>query len=671
MASEGWHRPEVNRHVVWKNYVDQFEGGHAAGLLQEAGQNSFDAYPPGTPQKGMKIAIKYDAGERVLKWRDFDTRGMPHCNDCKWGELSDGKPCVNGKCPWGAFHNMGYSVKDGGLSLGSRGMGKSLTLLAGARTIVRTMLPNGKFNASEWEKKDDWVWRNAPELVKPLSAPGTEIETTGVVDSVHNDLVNMEYVVAELQERWFRPLEEGAQISYNLVKGGKTLHKDIPKPTWPALDTTHGEAKAKLLLPKVVIKYQGEVLGELQNVHVFLAKKPFDDDDPRWGIAIVKNGKQTITRFREFPGEIPGDIARRIYGWCDAACTDDKPFLKEAENSTHTGYTVNHNTYRAVKRELRSISKKLVEPFLSAGGEKINEKEAAEAKELLSVINDALAEIPELNLFGKGPIVTPPPKTPKDYIYLSRVDFEKKSYTRGEHVKVKAVIKNPTSKEVIVLANFEHYDPTPVVVADFNDGAVMPAGTIEAPSTKEVVWDCVIDPSLAPGIHWIQVTLADVGKAPLLDKEGNPTKMRHALYVEVKPPEIKKPGTGEGGSKGFSNYQWFKRPDLADSFEAYIDLSQMAAFVNRRGRRLEYFVSSAKSKRAHWPVVAELVGEKIVEQVLERELSVKDTWKSEEVRKVVLQLEAGKATFVRQMVKIVAKLEGKDKKTAGSADAEE
>jgi hypothetical protein len=674
MMDDGWHKPEVNRNSVWRAYVDEFETGHAAGLLQEMAQNSFDAYPPGTKMKDTRIVIRYDADARVLMWRDYDTRGMPHCGECTWGERSDGKPCVSSKCSWGAFHNMGYSVKDGAFALGSRGMGKALMLLAGNKTIVRTTLPDGTQMASEWEKKEDWLWRNAPELKKELTPPGTEIETDGVVDAVHESLIKFDGVVSELQERWFRPLEQGAQITYVLVKGGEKYRREVTAPRWPPLDTSQGEAKPKTILPKVVVKFYGEVLGELRDVHLFMAKQPFDPEDPTWGIAIVKNDKQTITRFRDFPPEIPDEIRRRIFGWCNAVCTEEKPFLRAAENSTHNNYIVSDTVYvyKAVKKELRTISRRLAEPFLGAGGEKVTEKEADEGKELLVMLNEALAAVPEFNLFGPG--LDPPPPPPverRDYIYLSRVVFEKRSYTRGEHVAVKAVIKNPTPNEVFVRANFEHYDPTPVVVGNHDDGTIIMPGTADDPATKEVGWDLAIDPTLAPGIHWIQVSLADVKEQPLRTKEGDEIKARHWLYVEVEPPTIARDRKmGEGGAKGFNNYQWFKKRELAETFEAYIDMSQMAAFVNRCGKRLEYAIQTSKSKRAYAPMIAQLVGEKIVEELLERDLNAKDAWKADEVRKAVLRLEGNRARFVREMIRVVNRYEGKSEKSSKLTAAE-
>lgn len=668
MAQTSWHKPEVNRDRVWEAYVAQFGQGHAFGLLQENGQNSFDAYPDGTLTKNMKVVIKYDADRRNLSWRDFNTNGMPHCRDCVWGERADGTPCTHSDCPWGAFHNMGYSVKSGGDALGSRGMGKSLQLLAGKETLVRTSLPDGRFAASEWVKSDDWEWRLADRHAKKLSASGTELETSNVVDAVHEVLVDDDAVVVELQERWFRLIEEKATIEYLLLEKGHTTRRLVGSPKWPELDKSQGEAKAQLELAKVVITYQGERLGELRNFYIFLAKEPFPDEDPRWGIAIVKNGKQTVTRFTEFPSEIPDSIRRRIYGWCDAVCTTDDPFLKTAENSTHTGYRADSVTYKAVKRQLREIAKKFAAPFIRTGGERVSDKEAAEAKELLEVLNEALKDIPEFQLFlPEGPPPPPAPQEPREYVYLSRIDMERRSYNRRELVPVKGVVKNPTPQEVLVRVVFEHFDPTPVVVASHEEALIMPPGTIEEPSTSEAEWRCPLDKSQAPGLHWMQVSLRKPDKQPCVDVKGDPVVSRHSLYVEEEPPEIKRKREGKkenGGTSGFENLHFFKKPDLAETYEAYIDMSQAKAFVNLKGKRLANFRENAKNKRGYWPVVGELVGEKIVEQLLDRKLGEKDDWKAEDVKKVVMSLESNRAKLVRVMVDKLNQLgTGKEEKT--------
>jgi len=56
--------------------------------------------------------------------------------------------------------------------------------------------------------------------------------------------------------------------------------------------------------------------------------------------------------------------------------------------------------------------------------------------------------------------------------------------------------------------------------------------------------------------------------------------------------------------------------------------------------------------------VAELVGEKIVEQRLEARLSEKDDWKADDVRKLVESLESNRAKLVRLMI---GKIEGIDR----------
>ena len=663
MAREGWHRPEVDRDRVWRAYVDNFGTGHAMGILQENGQNSFDAYPEGMIPRNMKIVIKYDADKRTLSWRDFNTNGMAHCRECTWGERGDGLPCTNSDCPWGAFHNMGYSVKTGGDALGSRGMGKALQLLAGDRTFVKTTLPDGRFAASEWTKTDDWEWRLAPELAEVLSAPGTELVTVGINDAVHEALLSFDAVVLELEERWFRLLQEGATIEYILVKSGQMKRRLVPEPKWPDVDASQGMEKAKLSLSKVVITHQGERLGELRNFNLVLARTAFDEDDKRWGVAIVKNGKQTIMRFTEFPSEIPEQIRRKIYGWCDAICTEDEPFLRVAENATHSGYRADNTTYKAVKRQIREITKRFSEPFIRAGGERVTEREVAEADDLLAVLNDALKEIPDFQLFVReGPPPPPPPPTQRTYVYLSRIDFERRSYERGGAVPIKAVVKNPLPRETPVRVVFEHYDPTPVVVGSQEEVVILPPGTSDEPSTREAEWRCPLDTSLAPGLHWLQVSLRNLEKQPFVDSDGNPIRNRHMLYVEEEPPEIERKRTGhkekENGTGGFRRFRWYKKPELAETYEAYIDVTQATVFVNLKGRRLANSIANAKNRKGYWPVVAELVGEKIVEQRLEARLSEKDDWKADDVRKLVESLESNRAKLVRLMI---GKIEGIDR----------
>jgi len=664
-----WHTPQVNKHQVWQGYVDSY-GNHAFGILQENGQNSFDAYADGVEAKEMKVIIKYDADSRVLSHRDFGTLGMPHCRSCSWGVLASGVECTNADCPWGSFHNMGYSGK-GGTALGSRGMGKALQLLSGKRTIVRTALPDGRFQASLWEREGgvkDWQWRLAPEFAKQLSSPGSEFVTDSIIPRVHEQLIDEKAVIDELQERWFRLLSQGATIEYVLVNHAQTQRHFVRLPAQPRLDESQGVDKASRSDLEIVVTFQGTRLGVLRNVWIGLARAPFPEGDRRAGIAIIKNGKQTIARFTEFPEEIPEAIRRRIFGFCDAICTSGEPFLKDAENAQHTGYQWSNPTYKAVRRVLRDIVKQFVQPFLRAGGERITEAEQEEARDILDVFNRALADVPEFGFFGRDSSSTKRKVTakPKNYIYISRLEFENKSYRRGEKSTVTCVIKNPLPTPAPVNTVFQHFDPTPVVVQMTPDSVIVPAGSPENPGTAQSACQIHFDLSQAPGIHWIQAALQDIKGNAFFDDEGHPIVARRHIYCEFEPRRITRirsgtgaptegsgPGGGEG-ALGLSGIQFFKKDDMRDSLEAYIDQSQAIAFVNRRGRRFEFAKEGSKSKKIYWPVVGELISEELLKIRASLDAEARETWNAEDVKNKVVELEGIKARLVRRMVQLVS-----------------
>ncbi len=663
-----WHAPQVNKHQVWQGYVDSYDS-HAFGILQENCQNSFDAYSEGANPADAKVIIRYDVDTRVLSHRDFRTLGMPHCRYCEWGIVDGGKECTDTGCPWGCFHNMGYSGK-AGEALGSRGMGKALQLLAGSKTVVRTTLPDGRFHASVWEREDgnkDWHWRAAPEEARKFSEPGTELVTSGVIDKVHSQLLDVPMVLAELQERWFRMIEAGATIEYLLVKGGKVERHFARGLTNPPLDTSEGREKAERLDPEVVITYQGSRLGVLRNLHLFMAKSPFPEGDSRWGIAIVKNGKQTVQRFRDFPEEMPESVRKRIFGYCDAICTQSEPFLKDAENAQHTGYQYSHPTYKAVRRNLREIAKQFGSPFLRSGGERVTEAEQMEAREILDVLNKALADVTEFGVFGKDGVslrrkVT---TTPKTRVYLSRLEFENKTYKRGEKLTVSAVVKNPTASEVLVRTVFQHFDPTPVVVQLTQESVLLRSGTSDTPETAATSFQVYFDPSQATGIHWVQVALQDLHGDPLLDEEGQPIVARRGIYCEFEPRKIQRsrsgtgslsPGQGTGGGEGsfgLSGLMWFKKADAKDTLEGYIDQSQAVAFINLKGRRFEFAKEGSKSKKACWPIVGEIVAEELVKVKAQLDAEEREQWTAEEVKNKIIELENLKGRLVRRMTELL------------------
>lgn len=674
MPSEAgdWHSPQVNRDRVWQAYVSSFKS-HALGILQEDIQNSVDAYASDVAPDKYKILVEYDADKRILTHRDFGTRGMPHCTECEWGIKKSGVVCTNSDCPWGCYHNMGYTSKDvkDGQSIGSRGMGKSLQLLAGIETQVRTLLPDGIFGSSVWEKTTDWRWRFDKEGEK-IDQVGTLIQTKGVIDSVHAIFINPDLVTAKIQERWFRLVNNGADVRYKISSGGKQKESKVSLLKWPEIDTSLGVDKAKLYIPSLIITYGGTRLGEIRNLTIFVARKPFPDEQGRpWGIAIVKNGKQTITRYNDFPGDIPENLRLKVFGFCDAICTEEEPFLKEAESATHEDYQWTHLAYKAVRRELNEIVRNLLQPFIRSGGEKVSEKEVLDAKQIRDLFNEALQEVPELALFGKedvgGGEVEP---EEKNHVYISRLEFEERVYKRGESVNIHAVIKNPLKNDEVVNLSFEHFDPTPVVVDYGEANAFIPKAVENGPGTENVPWVFRLDRSLAPGIHWVQVTLKDDRGNPIANGDRKPIRIRRSIYCELEPKKIKRgprsgtgpdkdPGEKEDGKEGgegtfgVAHILPFNNPESKDTLEASIDMSQATAFFNLSGRRLVYHRQTSKTKQAQWPVICGLIAEVLVKQKAELVASERETWEAKEFKAKLTELEELRAKFIRTVIKLL------------------
>jgi len=664
--TDTWNSPQVNKKGVMKAYVDEYDN-HAFGILQEDSQNGFDAYVKGTRPSDMKILFLYNADERRFFYHDYNTIGMPHCSECEWGIKKDGTPCTNEECSWGCYHNLAYSGKSGH-SLGSRGMGKSLRIESGEKTVIKTTLPDKRFMASTWQMVDgDWKWKKSPEEARELTYPGTEMVTYGVIEKVHNKLIKFDDVIQFLQEKWFRLIEQGAEIEYKLIQDGAQHKRFIQKIKYPVIETPDKDKPTVLKKNSIIVKYLGKRVGELRNLEIQLAKDPFDDEDPRQGIALVKNGKQTITRYNQFPTDIPENIRRRIFGYVDANC-ETEPFLNDAENSTHTGYQWTDPTYKAVRYELNKIVREFSQPFMKIGGERITEKEQKEAKEILSLINKTLLAVPELQIFGlygegpSGKIETKPKTLP----YISRLEPNNQRFNKGQTINVKTIIKNPVEKEMMIDIEFNFYDPTPVVIKDRSSTLLLHKGNPDEPSTLEENWSIPVDDSMVPGIYWIQVKLKDRTGTTLEDEKKKPIKMRASIHIDQDPPTIirgPRTGTGTGthtgerrggeGEGGLSNLYAIKRSDLPD-IEIIIEMPRAYAFYNRYGRRFKYLNERSQKRTTPWLAVGEALAEELINKKIEKDIEEgEEHWSAEEVKDKLKEVNNLKIKFVRTFMGLI------------------
>jgi len=172
-------------HRIMQSYADDYPS-KAFGLLQEAIQNAIDARASPDDLAVVSVTIRYDPARRNLSISDHGTSGMSHCQRCTWGKRNDSvEDCHEKDCRWGNFHYLGGLAK-GPVSLGCRGLGKSLLLVAGKRLTVRTKLAAegvpAQSMASQWDRDgEDWFWSLKPSAAFGAdSSPGTEFIPSGI-----------------------------------------------------------------------------------------------------------------------------------------------------------------------------------------------------------------------------------------------------------------------------------------------------------------------------------------------------------------------------------------------------------------------------------------------------------------------------------------------------------
>ena len=506
------HKVKTNVHRAMVSYKDQYDS-HASGLLQEAIQNAADAKLAGTPWKDWRFTMRYDPKTRTLTLRDYGTTGMPHCRKCQWGELPDGEVCSGKSCNWGVFHSFAFLAKEGGM-LGSRGQGKSLAIVAGQGTIVRTKvaLNPAKRMASRWTfSGDDWVWELLPEDAPADDwPPGTEIEVRGVRDDVHAQLMDRGAVVADIQSRWYPLVEQGGRIRFGYSTDPDL--QQVPRYRFPKEATNPGSGqKVVRTRERLEVKQGGRFVGELRHLKIVVAEQPMEDADPRVGIALVKNGIQVIVRLIKFPRRIPSDIQARIFGEVIVPCSEENPFLEPAETPDHRGYKSWDPTFQKVRSIIEAEVASVVEPYLVPLKEHAVKSEDRErARRALEVIQRALESVPELKIFGGGEVPPPLETKAKDHPYVSHIKLDKERYIRGEKVQVRAVILNPMKKEEgFYRVDFEFRDPSLQVLETKIESPILPAATDDGPGRKEVGSTFELPVSLEPGRQRIIVKLLE------------------------------------------------------------------------------------------------------------------------------------------------------------------
>ncbi len=652
------HRVKTNVHRAMVSYKDQYDS-HASGLIQEAIQNAADAKIPDMTWKDWRFIIKYNKEERTLTLRDYGTTGMPHCPNCLWGELPGGEVCSDRACNWGVFHSFAFLAKEGGM-LGSRGQGKSLAVVAGRETFVRTKVAADprKGMSSLWTfDGQDWAWQNVPEEASGADwPPGTEIEIRGVREEVHEQLLDRAAVIGDIQNRWYPLLEQGARIRF-----GYTIDKDleqVPKLHFPtaAANPATGQ-KVVRTRERLEIKQGGRVVGELRNLKIVLADQPMEEGDARIGVALIKNGMQVIMRLSKFGRRIPPDIQGKVTGEVVVPCTEERPFLEPAETPDHRGYKSWDPIFQKVKSVIEAEVSSLVEPYLVPLRQReIRKEDRDKARRALEVIQKALEIVPELKIFGGGEV--PPPLEPRvrDHPYVSRIELDKERYVRGEQAKVRAVILNPTKKEeTFYRVDFEFRDASLQLLETKMASPLLPAASDEASGRKELKETFELSTSLEPGRQRIIVKLYEARP------EQAPVQV-HALgkwlWLEAEPLEIKRPRKPKIGpeDRKYENTLRELHPIDDEAVPAENEIifteTDAAIWFNLRGVRLAPFWNKVRPPGSEFPILYGLVAEELISKYAEHRIAEADleTWSPDQVRKFGEDLVGLSQRFLRACI---------------------
>ena len=652
------HRVKTNVHRAMISYKDQYDS-HASGLIQEAIQNAADAKIHSLPWKEWRFVIKYDRDAHTFTLRDYGTTGMPHCHNCNWGEFPNGEVCSDRACNWGVFHSFAFLAKEGGM-LGSRGQGKSLAVVAGRETFVRTKITANqtKSMASLWTfDGEDWAWQNMPDEAPEADwPPGTEIEIRGVRDEVHEQLLDRAAITSDIQNRWYPLLEQGARIRF-----GYTTDEDlvqVPKLRFPnvATNPVTGQ-KVVRTRERLEIKHGGHVVGELRNLRIVLANQPMEEGDSRIGVALIKNDMQVIMRLGKFARRIPPDIQAKITGEVLVPCTEEKPFLVHAETPDHRGYKSWDPVLQKVRSVIEAEVSSLVEPYLvPLRQHEIRKEDRDKARRALEVIQKALESVPELKIFGGGEV--PPPLEPRlrDHPYVSRIELDKERYVRGEQAKVRAIILNPTKKEeAFYRVDFEFRDASLQLLETKMANPTLPAASDEEPGRKEIQEILDLSTSLEPGRQRVIVKLHEARP------EQAPVQV-HALgkwlWLEAEPPEIKrprKPRTGPEDRKYENTLRELHPIDdeaVPPESEIIFTETDAAIWFNLRGVRLAPFWGKVRPPGSEFPILYGLVAEELISKYADHRIAETDVeaWSPDQVRKFGDELVGLSQRFLRACI---------------------
>jgi hypothetical protein len=553
MSDEGRRRLSAATHRLMESYKDSYPS-HARGICQEAIQNSVDARQNPQSFRDVTVTIQYDPAKRILRLRDYGTTGMSHCGACEWGIKPGTKAdCHEPTCKWGNFHYLGGLAKSHD-QLGSRGQGKSLAIVAGERFLVRTKLVGAEniAMASEWVRDgDEWSWKLIPDQApKAEDKPGTELVIHGIIDAVHEQLLEAENIKQDIAATWFMVIEKGVTIRYGFA--GKEMSK-VAAPRWPEQQAGADGQPLTRKRSSIPVAVARKPVGELTELVIHLAEEPVPEH--LRGIAMVRGGTQVIERIKDWGRKVPVEMQDRLFGRVVYFTSATTPFLNLCEQPSHRGYTP-HPYYRRTHDLLQQQVEEFLLPLAKEQFKpRLTEKDRKRAEANLDIIRHALSEVEDFNPWAGEGIS---PRKPKERVpptepFISSIRLDKERYARGESAKVKIALRNPTTAHEPYLGLVvEALDPgmAPLIVREMAPEKMPTLEPVKdgEMDTRVCEVEFAITEDFPAGRNWVRCTLSR--RVP--NKDTQPTILdrgSHALWVEEdKPTRTRK--TATSGAQG-------------------------------------------------------------------------------------------------------------------------
>jgi len=344
-----------------------------------------------------------------------------------------------------------------------------------------------------------------------------------------------------------------------------------------------------------------------------------------------------------------------VFGQVEIPCNKETPFLENAETPDHRGYKATDKVFQKVRGVLEEELEQFLKPYMKQlSPKRISDKDKEKAAKALEYIQKALEAVPALKVFGGGEVPPPhPAEPPKTRPYISHLDLDKEHYSRGETVKLEAVILNPIERELPYFDIVEEYrDASLQLLEARKESPVIRKASGAEPGRTVVVFKRALGESLQPGRYRLLVRLVESipgQEQTKIDAKGK------WLWIDTIPLEIKRPRKPKVGKEEshFENTLRELHPvddeSIPADIEAIFTEETAAMWFNLRGVRLSKVWGKVKPDGMEYSVLYSLVAEELGRALAKRKSveSGLESWTADQVTQFYEEIAELQTQFLR------------------------